>query len=167
MPAPTSGQPTSGFPTSAFSANQQANPYVVYELDQEYQYNDGSLAIPIGASPTSPGQRPARKIVNVAAPYSRRIVTFAVARLNALPLVPSPAPLNSNENLTSVKVKTSAPKLWSDGVSRVYAVAGEYVFDHRQAVLPGTDALKMGATDVDSTNPISYVFDSPQFKPMI
>lgn len=153
-------------PSSAlFSSNTQQYPYILYELDEEYEYKDGSLAIPVAGQGLQPsGQRQAQEIVQLSSPFSRRIVRFQIARLNSPCVVPQPK-ARTNENMSYIKINTKAPKLWTDGVSRVYRIEGIYIYDNFQPVIPGTDTLQLGSSDADATPPSAYTLGPSDFSP--
>jgi len=162
MPAPVYQGPASGL----FSQNHQNNPYWLYDIVEKYQYDAGTLAIPVAYTTNQPlmGQRQPQEIVATAAPYSRRIVMFNIIRQNSLPVVPAPTPL-ANEVLASAEVQNHSPRLYTDGVTRLYATEGIYIFDHTIPVIPGVDSLRMGSTDADVTDPNSYLLPPGQFNP--
>ena len=153
----------SGSQQSQFSTAHQSYPYLKYSVEEEYEYSDGSLAIPVayttGQTP-QPGQRQPQEIVQLSAPYSRRLVWFVISRLGALPVLPKPQ-ANRSENLSFVKIKTKAPTLWTDGVSKVYSVMGVYVFDSITPTIPGVDPLSMGLSDADAANASNTPYTLP------
>jgi hypothetical protein len=102
-----------------------------------------------------------QETVQVSQPYGQRIVTFTIARLNKL----SNAPIienNPNETLSDASVVTYAPTLYKDGITRLYRISGQYVYDQSAPVYE-TDGLDMGASPADVGSVNDFVFDGTQF----
>lgn len=135
-----------------YSAANFKAPYIRYDVMEDYEYNDGSIAIPVAYNTgvtQQAGGRTAQEIVPVSAPFSRRIVRFMIERQNALPVAPAPTPLNANENLSRSVVRTFNPTINPGGGSITTRMVGVYIFDHRQPVIPGVDTIRTPTTDAD------------------
>lgn len=137
------------FNSGLYSAANFKAPYTRYDVMEDYEYNDGSLAIPVAGPAVSSGQRTAQEIVLVSAPFSRRVVRFMIERQNALPVAPAPTPLNANENLSRSVVRTLSSVITESGHNVLMRMAGYYIFDHRQPVIPGVDTIRTPVTDAD------------------
>jgi hypothetical protein len=148
----------------AFSSAQQNGEYLVFEQDIEYVYSSGQLAIPVAGQTGTPvgGSQP-MEIVQLASPYSSRIVTFTLVRENAQPVIPAPIP-KTGETLMSSVIKVATPKVDADGSSYIYAVSGRYVFAPTGSPIFPNSPMGMGSSPINLKSPGNFVLDQTMFQ---
>lgn len=143
-----------------FTPDHLVFPYLLYDLDIEYIWDNGQLQAPVSpqdeslpVSETLPANRQATPSIQVAAPYGRKIVRFNVARRGVMPVVPYAWPQVSNEILVYAITKPYAPKMAEDGMSRIYQVSGLYIYNLLQPYWQTDNIMTGGATDVCTDSP--------------
>lgn len=134
-------------PAGLFSQENVRAPYGAYTILVSYEGDSGVLQIPVAG----PGPRTPSEIVQVAAPFMRKTVTWEASRDCDWPVLPHPVPTDPNLVLKTWNVIPSYPKLLPDGVNRRFRVAGEYVYYLITPLLPG-DPLPTASPPYDTTS---------------
>jgi hypothetical protein len=189
FPLLNSPTPSNQAPSSITQDQVQA-PYLTYECDTTYAFDNGILTLPMsgvtGASTTqTTSQLPAQEsstpayptgtyedrqpcvIIQVHEPIAKKIVTFSCTRIGVPPVAPSPVSTDPNDVLESAVVKAMAPKVGQDGVTRIYGLTGVYTYRLLQPPFPTTDNLEGGATPIDANTTDQNQVQPAQFQPGI
>lgn len=147
-----------------FTPDHLVFPYLLYDLDIEYLWNNGQLQAPVSPEEIDlrpdqmlPAGRQASPSIQVAAPYGRKIVRFNVSRRGVMPVVPYAWPQIPNEILVYATTKLHAPVTAEDGMSLIYQVQGLYVYNLLQPYWQTDNLMTGGATDVSSPDPNANV----------
>lgn len=133
-------------------------PYVRYDLDIEYVWDNGELQAPVSPLADLLDQalitnRQPTPSIQVSAPYGQKIVRFDVARRGVQPVIPSAVSTSENEVLVLARIRPSAPLTSEDGMSIIYRVSGLYVY-HLYRPYWESDGLQTGGvTEVDILAP--------------
>jgi hypothetical protein len=133
-------------PSGLFTQENVRAPYGNYEILVSYEGDTGVLQLPVAG----PGPQTPSEIVRVAAPWMRKVVTWAAWRDVDWPVLPHPAPRDSNLVLKTWRLVPRAPKVLPDGVFRRFRVEGEYLYYLTVPLLPG-DPLPTAAAPYETT----------------
>lgn len=157
---------------SLYTVDHLVFPYLLYDLDIEYVWDNGQLQAPVSPSvefdpEASPDQtpfllRPETPTIQVSAPYGKKIVRFHVVRRGVQPYLPYPWSTDPNEVLLYSSVRPKAPVTSEDGMSLIYEVEGIYLYNLLQPYWP-TDGYTGGATGVSYTLPVDNLIPVDNF----
>ena len=145
-----------------FSPDHVANQYQGYPAQNGYSFDSGLAVMPVAGPPTTNGQPTGCRLVRLHAPVMTRNFPWQVSREGTKPLLPDPAPQNSNEVLLGWNIAPQPPALDAVGQVHTYQASGEYSYVLVQPLtVPGT--LRMGATPYDITDANTNVYNSGDF----
>lgn len=116
---PSEGSP-GGFPFT--DAQRSVAFYGDYAIDSEYDWASGLMQAPVAGPPGSPSV-----LIQVHAPYSRKLVFWRCQRKGLKPLLPAANTSNANEVLATWSCTPSAPMLSPTGDPQ-YRVSGTYAY---------------------------------------
>lgn len=107
-------------------------PYTFIEIESEYTNAPGYIALPFADGSVSEGQ-PTVEIVRLHSGSCFRCFTMRATRRDKMPEIPTPKntltdPNGISEFLQHSQIKTVAPEIASDGISRKNRVVAEYVY---------------------------------------
>lgn len=123
---PTGVAPDLSPAAGLFSTDHIETPYGTYDVTVKYDNNEGLLALPIAKPPAAGG--PTLMIVRLHAPVCKKIVEWSATRRVLKPLVPTAISADPALVLLSRAYWPLAPRLLADGITKVYGMAGVYVY---------------------------------------
>lgn len=132
-------------PAGLFSQENVRAPYGQYDLLISYEGRTGVLGIPVAGPAAAPGGiRTPMDIVQVSAPWTRKIVSWTARRDCDWPLIPHPVSSDPNLVLDTWSFTPRPPHVLPDGSNRRYQVDGVYAYYMLVPLLPG-DAVPTAA----------------------
>lgn len=126
-------------PPNDWAPDQEEFPYRAYTIRTSYPRASGCLLLPVAGPAGTPAH-----LVDVVAPYGRKVVTWAVIRQGAKPVLPAP---ESQQCLAEATPVFEDSKVLPGGQVRLFYASGTYVYN---LALPFTeaDSLPTGAPPV-------------------
>lgn len=122
-------------------------PYIVSEVT--LQVSTTSNKIPCGGTGAT-GSR--QSIISTAAPITRKLLTFTLVRLNAVPDLPYITSIyknNSTDVVETSDIQVAAPVLHQDGVSTIYQVSGAIQYISNEIYDPATSVVPYPLSPAD------------------
>lgn len=107
-----------------YSASQSKFPYEHYHVETDYKLNHGKLMVP---NADLDGET---AIIQVSAPYGKKVVVWAVIRRGDLPELPAPVEDDTQELLYE-EHRIVGRNIEGDGKTEIFEASGFYVFGLR------------------------------------
>ena len=144
---------------AAWSDDHAVAPYELYALTTHF--DDGFSVVP---QPLAGPDGTQVAHIKLQSAYSLVTVTWAASRAGEHPAAPNPIPPpGSNFVLLNRRTSPEAPRLYPDGVTRMYAITGVYTYSLVNP-LTGVGGLPMGAMPFDATPAVLYVYSALDFR---
>jgi hypothetical protein len=136
---------TSAISTSTGFDEAVIYPYDTYEIYVCYLGDTGNRLVPIADS------NPGADFVTLSGAYSFKLVEFSITRRGRMPQLPA---LEKDQNLTLLTwaICPMSPQPLTPGRSNTYAVAGYYLYGHKNPVTPASN-LPLGSIPLFGNNP--------------
>lgn len=149
-------------PANLFAPENEPHPYRRYDIQTTYVKDNGTLLMPIAGPPGTPAA-----VIQVCAPYGRKIVDWTLERQGADP--EPPAPTDDPDQgivLERQEIRPLSKLLMADGLTHVHRMTGQYVY---LLTLPQdeTGPLQIGSPPYDLTPPEENIVSPGQYKPGI
>lgn len=158
MPRPP-GEVPAFLPSANDWAESNGNfPYTLYEITTSYPRSTGILQLPVAGEAGDPAH-----IVQVAAPYGKKLVEWVVERQGAKPELPLPEEDTDEQVLESAGQVFRNSRLLPNGLTRIYRAAGSYTYVLTAPFVEGDDYMKTGAPPFqtkDGENEVNQVTPS-------
>src|SRR4051794_25847705 len=100
-------------------------PVTEYVIDTQYDWDMGTLALPLGQSPTALGDT--QVLAQLYAPRCSKVVNWVATCMGAQPVAPSPKTGSTNERLLRKRIGVPLPGDTVDG-SQVWTLRGSYIY---------------------------------------
>lgn len=118
--------------------NENDATYVMFDVNTTYYTLGGVQQIPVAGDDGTEAV-----FAKWAAPCSRKVVTFAISRIGAIPDVPDYVSADPNDVLLDVQFQPGLPGMMPDG-KQVFTIMGMYLYGLKKPIRK-TDGYKMGA----------------------